>query len=86
MSQVNVPEYWKLNKNKLTRDFSFKDFSEAFAFLTRVAILAETKQHHPEIFNVWNKVTLNLSTHDAGDMVTEKDIDLAFEINKLISV
>ena len=74
---------WKEQNNKLVREFQFDDFIAAFAFLTKVAILAEKHNHHPEIFNVYNKVKLSLSTHDAGDIVTEKDRKLAAAIDKL---
>ena len=67
----------------LRHDFKFKDFSEAFAFMTRVALLAQTANHHPEWSNVYNRVSITLSTHDAGG-VTEKDIELAEGIDKLI--
>ena len=76
---------WTVAQNKITRTFMFKDFIEAFSFLTKVAILAEKQNHHPEIFNIYNKVVIHLNTHDAGDIVTEKDYKLASEINKLIS-
>jgi len=75
---------WKEENNKLTRQFEFKDFSEAFAFMTRVAIEAERIGHHPEWNNVYNKVEINLSTHDAGNTVTEKDRKLAERIDKLL--
>jgi 4a-hydroxytetrahydrobiopterin dehydratase len=75
---------WKEENNCLNRDFTFKDFSEAFAFMTRVAILAEKMDHHPEWSNVYNKVMIRLSTHDAGDIVTEKDHKLAEAINRLL--
>jgi len=64
-------------ERKLKRSWKFKDFREAFAFLTRVAFEAEQLGHHPEIFNCWNAVELKLNTHDAGDKVTQKDVDLA---------
>jgi 4a-hydroxytetrahydrobiopterin dehydratase len=76
---------WKEENNKLTRQFEFKDFSEAFAFMTRVAIEAERIGHHPEWNNVYNKVEINLSTHDAGNTVTEKDRKLAERIDKLLA-
>ena len=66
----------------LTRDFKFKDFSEAFAFITRVALLAQAANHHPEWSNVYNKVTICLTTHDAGGM-TARDVALAEAIDKL---
>ncbi len=76
---------WQEEKNKLYRQFQFRDFSEAFAFMTRVAIEAEKMNHHPEWKNVWNKVEIWLSTHDAGDVVTEKDHKLSKKIDQLIS-
>lgn len=75
---------WKEADNKLKRDFEFKDFSEAFAFMTRVAILAEKHNHHPWWSNVYNKISIELTTHDAGNTVTEKDRKLAQEIDQLI--
>lgn len=75
---------WNEQNNKLSSEFVFKDFSEAFAFMTRVAILAEKMDHHPEWSNVYNRVTINLSTHDAGDVVTQKDHQLAEAINNLL--
>ena len=74
---------WIEKDNRLTREFEFKDFSEAFAFMTRVAILAEKQDHHPDWSNVYNRVTINLSTHDAGDIVTENDHKLAELINDI---
>jgi 4a-hydroxytetrahydrobiopterin dehydratase len=74
---------WKEENNKLYRKFQFKDFSEAFAFMTRVALAAEKMDHHPEWKNVYNTVEVWLSTHDAGDVVTEKDKKLAALIDKL---
>ena len=75
---------WTETDNKLYRKFEFSDFSEAFAFMTRVAIEAEKMNHHPLWANVWNKVEIWLSTHDAGDIVTEKDKKLAERIDKLL--
>jgi len=66
----------------LARSFTFKDFSEAFAFLTRVAMYAEKVDHHPEFTNVWNRVDFRLTTHDTGG-VTTRDIKLAEAINRL---
>ena len=68
----------------IRRDFKFATFSEAFAFMTRVALLAEKADHHPEWSNVYNRVSITLSTHDAGGL-TEKDIALATAIDKLMS-
>lgn len=75
---------WKEIDNELVREFEFKDFSEAFAFMTRVAILAEKHNHHPWWSNVYNKVTIKLTTHDAGNKITEKDKKLAKEIDQLL--
>jgi len=76
---------WTEKDNKLYRKLQFKDFSEAFAFMTRVAMEAEKMNHHPLWTNVWNTVEIWLSTHDAGDIVTEKDRKLAQKIDKLSS-
>lgn len=67
----------------ISHDFKFKDFSEAFGFMTRVALLAQAADHHPEWSNVYNKVTITLSTHDAGGL-TEKDVELAEAIDQLL--
>lgn len=75
---------WEEKNNQLVRSFNFKDFSEAFAFMTRVALIAEKSNHHPNWSNTWNKVDISLSTHDAGDIVTEKDRKLAEEIDALL--
>lgn len=75
---------WIEENNSLNRTFEFKDFSEAFAFMTRVALLAEQQQHHPNWSNVWNKVEISLNTHDAGDIVTDKDRKLAKAIDQLL--
>lgn len=72
---------WVEKKNKLYQKFEFKNFSEAFAFMTRVAIEAEKLNHHPEWKNVYNTVEIWLSTHDAGDVVTSKDEKLAKKID-----
>ena len=75
---------WIEENNQLCRKFNFADFSEAFAFMTRVALLAEKADHHPFWTNVYNKVEIKLSTHDAGDIITEKDRKLAAAIDKLV--
>ena len=75
---------WTEKNNELHRNFTFNDFSEAFAFMTRVALVAEKQDHHPRWENVWNKVDIYLSTHDAGDIVTDKDRKLAAAIDKLV--
>ncbi len=75
---------WREQDNKLVREFRFKDFQEAFTFLTRVAFLAEKHNHHPAWFNVYNYVRIELSTHDAGDLVTERDRRLAVAIDEIL--
>lgn len=74
---------WKNENNRLKKTFTFKDFSEAFSFMTRVALAAEKMNHHPSWSNTWNTVSFELSTHDAGDIVTDKDRKLADAIDKL---
>lgn len=74
---------WTEKDNKLTKTFEFKDFQEAFAFMTRVAFLAEAQGHHPNWSNVYNKVEIALTTHDEGNIVTEKDRKLAEAIDKI---
>jgi 4a-hydroxytetrahydrobiopterin dehydratase len=75
---------WTEKDNTLYRKFEFRDFSEAFAFMTRVAIAAEKMNHHPLWTNVWNRVEIWLSTHDAGDVVTDKDRELAAKIDAIL--
>ncbi len=75
---------WQEINNKLYRKFVFGNFSEAFAFMTRVALEAEKRDHHPEWKNVYNTVEIWLSTHDAGDIVTEKDRKLAEKLDDLL--
>jgi 4a-hydroxytetrahydrobiopterin dehydratase len=76
---------WEEKDNKLYKKFEFKNFSEAFAFMTRVALAAEKMDHHPLWTNVYNKVEIWLNTHDAGDIVTNKDRDLSKKIDALIN-
>lgn len=76
---------WKEEDNKLTRTFEFGDFIEAFGFMTQVAFVAEKMQHHPNWSNVYNKVTIELTTHDEGNIVTDKDRKLAKAIDKIAS-
>jgi 4a-hydroxytetrahydrobiopterin dehydratase len=76
---------WIEKDNQLTQEFKFNDFQEAFAFMTRVAFLAEAQNHHPEWTNVYNRVIIRLSTHDAGNIVTEKDHRLASAIDALMA-
>ncbi|MCH7414033.1 4a-hydroxytetrahydrobiopterin dehydratase [Belliella sp. R4-6] len=74
---------WKEENSKLVKDFKFGDFQEAFAFMTRVAFLAESHGHHPNWSNVYDTVTIELTTHDEGNIVTEKDRKLAAAIDKI---
>lgn len=76
---------WQETNNTLYRKFEFRNFSEAFAFMTRVALLAEKMNHHPRWSNVWNQVEIWLNTHDAGNRVTEKDHTLAKGIDSIAS-
>lgn len=76
---------WEEKDNCLYRQFKFNDFSEAFAFMTRVAIEAEKMDHHPRWTNVWNTVEIWLNTHSAGNVVTDKDRELASKIDQLLS-
>jgi 4a-hydroxytetrahydrobiopterin dehydratase len=73
---------WRLvdGRDAISRSFTFKDFNAAFGFMTRVALIAEQMSHHPEWFNVWNRVDVTLSTHDAGGL-TERDVKLAEAID-----
>lgn len=75
---------WRLVDGKLQRQFSFADFSEAFGFMARVALAAETLAHHPEWSNVWNRVTIALTTHDTGGL-SNLDVALAQRIDKLVA-
>lgn len=75
---------WREEDNALKIDLTFADFAEAWAFMTRVAIIAEKMDHHPEWSNVYNKVHISLSTHDAGNVVTDKDRDLAHRISAML--
>lgn len=75
---------WKEENNSLMRQFEFGDFISAFSFMTRVALVAEKMNHHPEWTNVYNRVHIRLSTHDAGNVVTEKDRELARKIDALL--
>ena len=74
---------WTEKNNKLSRKFTFKDFVEAFSFMTKVALIAEKMNHHPSWKNTYNSVQIQLSTHDAGDIVTDKDRKLAASIDKV---
>lgn len=75
---------WTLDGNAIRRDFKFKNFNEAWGFMTRVALLAEKQDHHPNWSNVWNKVTIELTTHDAGGL-TDNDLRMARAIDTLLA-
>ncbi len=75
---------WEEKDNKLYRSFTFKDFTEAFAFMTQVALYAEKQDHHPTWTNTWNKVEIWLCSHDAGNTVTDRDRKLATTIDKIV--
>ena len=81
---MDVPDGWVLSEDgkALEKSFRLKDFSQAFAFLTRVAMHAEKVDHHPEFTNIWNRVDFRLTTHDAGG-VTERDVELARAIDRM---
>jgi 4a-hydroxytetrahydrobiopterin dehydratase len=81
---MDAPDAWRVEEGgkALIRSFRFKDFSEAFGFLSRVALHAEKQDHHPEFTSVWNRVDFRLTTHDTGG-VTERDVKLAEAINRL---
>ena len=81
---MDIPEGWTIEDGRkaLVRTFKFKDFSEAFGFLTRVALHAEKADHHPEFTSVWNRVDFRLTSHDAGG-VTERDVKLAEAIGAM---
>lgn len=76
---------WSVEDGKLHRDLEFEDFVAAFGFMTRVALVAETLQHHPEWRNVWNRVSIDLTTHDAGNQISAKDFELAAKIDGLVA-
>ena len=82
---MQIPEHWTHEENQLSRDFRFEDFSAAFAFMTRVALLAEQANHPPNWSNVYNVVSIALTSHDAGNVVTKKDFALASRINSLLA-
>jgi 4a-hydroxytetrahydrobiopterin dehydratase len=73
---------WTLDQDAIKREWIFKDYSEAMDFINMVAVIAENQNHHPQLFNVYNRVSLRFNTHDA-EGITEKDIDIAKAIDKL---
>ena len=84
MSDQSPPPGWMVQAGKLRRELTFSDFSEAWAFMSRVALLAERAQHHPDWSNSWNRVVIELVSHDAGS-ITERDVKLARAINGLLA-
>ena len=89
MNEVQITESlkglpgWTFEDNKLHKIYRFNDFREAMAFLVRLSYEAENRNHHPEIFNCYNRLEIGLNTHDAGGKVTDRDIELALAIEKL---
>ena len=82
---ARMPDWQKVNeRDAIRRTFTFKDFNAAFGFMTRCALVAEQMNHHPEWSNVWNRVEVTLSTHDAGGL-TEKDLKLAEAMDRIAS-
>ncbi|MFO7635056.1 MAG: 4a-hydroxytetrahydrobiopterin dehydratase [Caldilinea sp.] len=75
---------WSVVDGKLHKAFQFADFTAAFGFMTKVAIEANTMNHHPEWCNVWNKVVIDLVTHEAGDRISDLDVALAEKIEKMV--
>ncbi len=75
---------WEEKNDKLIREFEFKNFREAFAFMTQVALIAEKHDHHPDWKNSYNKVFITLTNHSEGGKVTEKDREMAKAIDKLL--
>ena len=76
-------EGWDINDNKLHKEFQFDSFNQAFGFMTRAAMEIEKMNHHPEWFNVYNRITVDLTTHDAGG-ITNNDVNLARILNSLV--
>lgn len=75
---------WIENDNKLVRSFTFKNFSEAFGFISRVALIAEQLNHHPTLFNTYNQVTIQLQTHSEGNVVTALDHTFAKQVDSIL--
>lgn len=84
MSETQIPDGWTGNDSKIAGAFKFADFNEALGFIVRVGLLAEQANHHPKLSIVYNRVEIELTTHDAGNQVTEKDLALAKKINALL--
>ncbi len=75
---------WSVKQDKLHAEFKFDNFVTAFAFMTKVAFAAEAAQHHPDWSNMYNKVVIDLVTHDAGNAISQRDIDMARKIDALV--
>jgi 4a-hydroxytetrahydrobiopterin dehydratase len=82
---MDIPAGWTEGDGKLRRELVFTNFSQAWGFMSRVALLAERLNHHPQWSNIWNKVTIELTTHDAGNTVTALDLKLAASINDVVA-
>ena len=80
----NSDKVWAIKEDKLHREFKFPDFVSAFGFMTKVAILSERSNHHPEWSNMYNKVSISLTTHESGG-ISNRDFELADEISRLVS-
>ena len=74
---------WTVENHKLVKTYERKDFADAVSFIVGMGFVCEQQDHHPELYNVWNKVRLEITTHDAGNKLTEKDISLASAIEKI---
>lgn len=74
---------WTFAEDKLSREYRFANFTEAMGFINEMAFACEKANHHPELFNVYSRVEIGLTTHDTGNKVTQKDVDLAAELEKI---
>ncbi|MFM2368385.1 MAG: hypothetical protein RL619_685 [Bacteroidota bacterium] len=81
-SELKVLKDWQFDNNGIEKKFVFSDFTQALGFIVQVGVMAEKRNHHPELFNVYNKVTIRLTTHDANG-VTDKDVELAKAIEQI---
>ena len=81
-TELKMLKEWQFDTNTILKKFVFSDFTQALGFIVQVGVMAEKKNHHPELFNVYNKVNIRLTTHDAGG-VTDKDLDLAKAIDEI---
>ena len=83
IEELKKLEGWNIKDNKLHKEFQFDSFNQAFGFMTRAAMEIEKMNHHPEWFNVYNRITIDLTTHDAGG-ITNNDLNLARILNSLV--